>query len=553
MKKFLLNALMLVAGSSAFAQLQVSTKSFDLESQNKHKGWKIIESGIDEQTQKTFIKFSQAVCDASNGINTITFKGVKWNIDQLNFDNDFNYINTENKNYSNTEEALKNGEIVFGKKYNVLMNNITNMVGGIAMPTGPIDNSFMFQNIITGTAGMTGFKLAVSKIGLKLNASVGKTGGGFCSEDATVYKVSAVDMKEAKGQMWIPMFNHPLPNQGNVLFNTANVNTEGKTHNVFRKFDENGTILKEKALTFDYQCLVYGKEIEIAPGKYDYVFLTRTIDYKKSPLKVAPANQYEYIRVDGDTYETKEQLVFTAPNSQWLVSQVVEKDGAVYLFGEAGKANNIHADFTVPKASDYPNVQIAKIEAGKLVYVKCITPKDIQSALVNVNGESVKADFCFKVTDLQMAVVNGKFIYSGQIYINGLRENALINAIFDEKGNLDKYVVKEAEYSKGYFTFSKDKNTMYWVIQDVTEYNKWDKKFGTVTPKDSKQIITAPSVITYDMVAKSAKYESLKNENWGLKFSDTFLLDNDDKILMIGANITKKAKESEVVFVTIKK
>ena len=59
------------------------------------------------------------------------------------------------------------------------------------------------------------------------------------------------------------------------------------------------------------------------------------------------------------------------------------------MFGEAGKANNIHADFTVPKASDYPNVQIAKIEAGKLVYVKCITPKDIQSALVNVNGEII--------------------------------------------------------------------------------------------------------------------------------------------------------------------
>ncbi|WP_304068415.1 hypothetical protein [Pedobacter glucosidilyticus] len=554
MKKLLLIALMVVAGSSAFAQLKVSTKSLDLESQNKHKGWKIIDAGVDEQSQKTYIKFSQAVCDASSGFNTITFKGVKWNIDKLNFDSDFNYINTEKNNYSNTEEALKNNEIVLGRKYQVLMNNITNLAGGIAMPSGPIDNSYMFQNIISGTSGLTGFKLGVSYIGLKLNAEVGKTGGGFCSENATVYKVSATDVKEAKGQLWIPMFNHPVPNEGNVLFNTGNVNPDPtKTHNVFRKYNAEAQILKEKVFTFDYQCLVYGKEIEIAPGKFDYVFLTRPINYKKSPGKLVPANQYEYIRVDGITYETKEQLTITAPNSQWNITQVLEKNGAVYLFGEAGKAHNIYADFTVPKAEDYPNVQIAKIEGGKLAYVKCITQQNIQAALVNVNGEKVKPELCFRVTDLQMDVINGKFIYSGQIYIGAQRENALINAIFNQNGDLEKYIVKEADYSKGYFTFSKDKNTMYWIIQDVTEYNKWDKKAGTITPKESKQVITAPSVIIYDMASKNIKYESLKNESWGLKFNDTILLDHDDKVLLLGANITKKAKESEVVFVTIQK
>lgn len=549
MKKLVLNALLLLAGSTAFSQLQVSTKSFDLESQNKHKGWKIIDAGIDEQSQKTYLKFASASCDIDKSVGastvTTTFNGLKWSIDKLYFDKDFNYLNTEEKKYDTSKEAILNGEVIYKKKFNVISGEP--LFTALAMPTGQIDNSYMFTNIVTGVAGMTGFKVGISKIGIKVGGNASKYGPDGCFENAAAFKISVTDAKEAKGQLWIPMFGHPIPNGGHVLFNTGYVNPDlTKTHNVFRKYDENANIIKEKALTFDYQCLVYGKEIEQAPGKFDYIFVTRTINYKKSTGKVAPANQYEYIRIDGTTFDTKHQFTFTAPNSQWTISQVFEKDGAVYLSGSAGKTATTYVDFSIPKASDYPNFQIAKIENGKLVYAKSFTPENIVAALINVNGEKAKSDLNFSMVDLQMDAVNGKFIYSG-------RNENLKTAIFSESGDLEAFIVKEAEYSKGYFTFSKDKKTMFLIVQDVVEYNRWDKKTGTITAKEAKQLLTAPSVITYDIAGKTAKYESLKNDNWGLQFNNPVLLDNDDKILLVGGNITKKAKESEVVFVTIKK
>jgi hypothetical protein len=549
MKRILLNALLLLAGSTAFAQLQVSTKSFDLESQNKHKGWVIIDAGIDEKSQKTYLKFASPSCDIetsrSGSMITTTFKGLIWNIDKLYFDKDFNYINTVEKKYDTSEDAILNGEIIYKKKFNVISGEP--LFTALAMPTGKVDYSYMFTKIVTGVAGITGFKVGVSKIGIKVGGSLKKYGADECFENPAAFKISVTDAKEAKGQLWIPTFNHPIPNGGHVLFNTGYVNPDlTKTHNVFRKYDENADIIKEKVLTFDYQCLVYGKEIEQAPGKFDYVFLTRTINYKKSTGKVAPANQYEYIRIDGTTFDTKEQITFTAPNSQWTINQVFEKDGAVYLSGTAGKTATTYLDFSIPKPSDFPNFQIAKIENGKLVYAKSFTPENIETALMNVNGEKTKSDLNFNMYDLQMDAVNGKFIYSGRF------EN-LKTAVFSETGDLEAFIVKEAEYSKGYFTFTKDKKTMYLIVQDVTEYNKWDKKTGTITAKESKQLLTAPSIITYDLASKNIKYESLKNDNWGLQFNEPIVLDNDDKILLVGGNITKKAKESEVVFVSIKK
>lgn len=63
MKRILLNALLLLAGSTAFAQLQVSTNSLDLEKVNKVKGWQFGEAGFDSSTGGVFIKFKQNIPD----------------------------------------------------------------------------------------------------------------------------------------------------------------------------------------------------------------------------------------------------------------------------------------------------------------------------------------------------------------------------------------------------------------------------------------------------------------------------------------------------------
>lgn len=535
------------------AQVQVTSKNFDLESQNKHKNWQFGEAGIDPQTGSVFIKMKQPECNKTEGFWSTTYRGLRWHIDKLVFDKDFNYVETKSATYENSGEAILNNENIYGKKYKAIAEGsnspaIAKVIASAStpMPKGPIDNSFMFTTIVTGNATMTGFKLASSFISTQQSLTNSKYGGDICSEYAVVVKKTSEDAKEEKGQRWIPMFSNPVPNGGNILFNTSGVNKEEKQHYIFRKYDENTTILKEQTFTFDYQCLMFAKEIEKAPGVFDYVFVTIPIKYKKSKLPTVPANSYEYFYIDGSTYEIKERLTIVAPNSQWLISQVYAKDGAVYLCGESGKTATTYADFAVPNPKNYPNFQLAKIENGKLVYVKNVTPENITASLVNVNGEKTKSDLNFKVHAPQMDAVNGKFIFGG-------RYENVKNAVFNENGDLEAFIVKNAKFSENYFTFSKDKKTMYCLVQNVLDYNKWDSKTGVITPKKAREVITSLSIVSYNLENKTVKYEDFKNENWGVKFSNQILMDDDNQLLLLGTNITKKAKDSELVFITIKK
>jgi hypothetical protein len=49
------------------------------------------------------------------------------------------------------------------------------------------------------------------------------------------------------------------------------------------------------------------------------------------------------------------------------------------------------------------------------------------------------------------------------------------------------------------------------------------------------------------------KFQILENDEWAVNYKNPILMDNDNTILMLGNKITKKAKESEIIFITIKK
>ncbi|MFY8003307.1 MAG: hypothetical protein ACOVNR_00620, partial [Chitinophagaceae bacterium] len=293
--------------------------------------------------------------------------------------------------------------------------------------------------------------------------------------------------------------------------------------------------------------------IELAPGKFDYVLVTLPINYKKSELPVNPANQYEYFRIDGTSFEIKEHFSITAPKSQWRINQVFEKNGELYLIGDAGKSNDVYQDFSIPKASDFPNFQIAKIANSQLSYVNAFGENDIKANLLTVSGEKVKPEMHFKAIDIQMDVANGKFIYSGQQTDDGQRAECMLNAVFSADGQLEAFIAKKTEFSMGNLVFSKDKNTMHWLLNDVTEYNKWDSKTGVITAKESKQVLTALSVISYNLSNKTMQYQTMQNEDWGVQYKNPVLFDNDNEVLLLGGKLTRKAKESEVVFITLKK
>jgi hypothetical protein len=565
-KHTLTAALLLAATSFTQAQLQVSTKIFDLETAKLEKSVNIIDAGVDKASQKIFVKFATPVCDASKKssvsfspgtITTTTttyFKGLDWTINTLNFDKDFTFQNTEEKKYTSTKEAILNNEKVFGKKFMPISGDgLGTMLGGIAAPTAPVDYSYMFTKIVSGIAGIGGFKIGASFIGLSVNGNVSKTRGTSCNELPTIYKYDNIPAKEEKGQRWIPMFNQPIPNGGHILFNTSGVNKENKQHFVFRKYDEFAQVVKDKAFTFDYQCIPYMGSIDLGQGKFDYVLVTLPIDYKKSDLKVNPANQYEYFRIDGTTFEVKEQFSITAPLSQWKINQVVEKNGVIYLIGDAGKAADVHQDFSIPKPSDFPNFQVAKIVNGKLAHISAYKADDFKAALVTTQGEKFKGEFNCKAGDVQIEVVNHKLVYSGYQTDNGQRGDAMITAVFGNDGKLEAFVSKNEEYAKANMVFSNDGKKMYWLIQDYTEYNKTDKKINYIYPKEAKKVLTALSVVTYNIDAKTATYQTFKNEEWGIENSNNILYDNEQEVLLLGSRLTKKAKESELVFISIKK
>ncbi len=556
MKKTIITAVFGLSFLALNAQVEVSTKSFDLESQNKHKNWQIGYTSIDSKTNNISVNMQQANCDKTVGWGEITFRGTAWNIDKLIFDTDFNYLETKSAKYKNTSEALLNNENVFGKKYKVVAHGskslaIAEVMASTTtpMPKGLIDNSFMFTTIVTSNSTMTGFKLASAHIGLEMQYGVGKQGGSYCSEYPAAFKKTSEDAKEEKGQRWIPMFSNPVPNGGNVLFNTSGVLKEEKGYWVFRKYDENTSILKEKTFTFDYQCIMYGKEIETAPGEFDYVFVTWPIDYKKSKMPTAPANSYEYFYVDGTTYEIKENVKIVAPNSEWIITDVIRDNGSTYLVGGCGEKNSIYTDISPLKANIkvYENLQVAKITNGKLVYVSSNMNKDLKGSVKTTDGLNVNAKVNFSMLNTSLKVANGKLIYAGKW---ATTHQAFV---IDDKGKIETVLsTTESTNSRSQLSFSKDGKKMFWLLEDLEVFNKVSK--GMIYPKKSRELVSGLSIVSYDLESnKILKYQDLKNDEWAVNYYNPILLDNENTIIMLGSKLTKKAKESEIVFVKIKK
>lgn len=541
----------------AQAQVEVTAKGFELESVKKHKGWNIIEAGRDANTGKVYVKFAQSVCDQTNNAwtGTRTFRGLKWDIDKLIFDDQFNFEGNALTNYKSSEEAVLNNEYVFGKTYMPMPVNIGKSMwqGGAAL-TRPINNAFMFKNVVTGTAGITGFKVNVSTIGCQPLVRDTKYNGTMCGETSVIENMGSTDAKEEKGQRWIPMYNNPVPDGGNILFNTSGVGPEDKQHYVFRKYNENAGVIKELSLTFDYQCLPTVKEIEKAPGMFDYIIVMTPINYKKSKITVAPANQYEYIRIDGETFSITEQFKFTAPNSQWIITELVEFDGAVYVYGIAGAKNNIYKDFALPKWKEYTTLQLAKVANGKVQYVTNISEQTAQGMLTVVPGIKGSAKASFHNVNTNLKVVNGKLFVAAQNNFAG-KHGPLVTMVFDQNGNLENYLAKpEKIVARGSLHFSADGKTAYWIMQDLGMYNSFDSKTGVLSAKKVKFLANAMAVVKYDVDNKQAStLQSFVNEEWALDYNNTQLYETPNEVVLMGKKLTKKAKESEIVFVKMKK
>lgn len=575
MKKNLLFIAACVTQQVLYAQVEVSTKSFELESINKHKGWGIIDAGRDPVSNNIYIKFAQSICDETKSIwtGTRTYRGLEWNIDKVLFDQQFNLQGNELIKYRSSEEAILNNEYVFGKTYMPMPVNLGKSFtqGGASLPRG-INNSFLFKQVVSGTAGITGFKINVSAIGCQPVVRDTKTQGTLCGETTVVENLGSTDAKEEKGQRWIPIYNNPVPDGGNILFSTVGVNPDpNKGHFVFRKYDKNAAVEKELALSFDYQCILSVKELELSPGTFDYIIMVHPLLYKKSKQPTTQPLNYEYIRVNGATFEVKERIAFTSVYTRWMVEYAVEQDGALYLAGQCTASKENYNSFDMWDIKDYDGFQVMKIAGGKVAYVTGVNEAAAQAVLKTVPGTKGKPviSFVFKhplvhnnpnAFTIETKVVNGVLFVSAQNLSGygskGPERGAMVTMVFGQTGALQAYLVKPEEtFAKSNIFFSADGNTLFWAIQDLDSYNTiFDAGNGGLLPKKFKQTTAALGVVKYD-VAKNelGNWQDLKNEEWGVVYEQPVLFDSPSEIVFLGRKLTKKAKESEVVFIQLKK
>jgi hypothetical protein len=550
MKKTALFFMMLTATLLSNAQVEVTTKSFDLESVDKHKKWQFRGAGIDTKTGKTYINFIQPECLASSTSDAsyvyTTYHGFKYNVDKLIFDDGFNYLESQKNNYASTKEAIENGIPIFGRKFYAF-----------ADPFFPyqIDNSYMFQSVVT--YGFTKNKDVISSyMGLKVNG---------CGEAPKRFELSSGANRTSKNQTWYPQFSYPIPNGGNILYNTVGVGAENKQHYVFRKFDKDLNISAEQTFSFDYACLLTAKVIEKGSGEFDFVFIATPIEAKKSKLKQNPANSYEYFYVDGSSYEIKEHVAFTAPSSRWLVEKVTKDKNATYVVGSCGENNNSYSDVKGATEEDFKNLQAAKFEDGKLVYINKVSNADLLKALKVSKEFEGNSKVSLRMVGTTLDVINNKLVYQGGFVqggnsgwsvmgqaLNGYKYLGVQTFVINENGNIDAVLSIKGEQTNAKVSFPENKKKFYLFLTDQEKYNKF--KDGMIYASKSRFLVNSLSVITYDFDSKSiAKYQNLENEEWAVSHIDPILMENEDRILMLGYKLTKKAKDSEVVFISIKK
>lgn len=570
--KYLLTTLSILIAATAFGQLEMKTTTFDLEAAGLNVGWKILDGGT--QDGKIFITYGKANCNMSKDKDfwstTYTYKGLAWDFNKVLFSPDLQYQNTEKKQFDNTKSALSYAP-VFGKYFypTPTASVGSSLLKGTGGLTGrPFTADYIGQKVVAADIAITGFKIAVSRIDTDIQTFTDpKTGRPleYCNESPVYALLSSESAKEEKGQRWIAQFSDPVINGGNILFATSGVyNEPGKAHYVFRSYETSGSIKKELIFTTDYYAMVSGNAITLADGSRDYIVTIRTVDYtdKKAPLGSKDATFMEYLRIDGKTLELKERIAFNSKTSAWLIEEVLEKDGAVYLMGPAG-GNTDKAGFTIYRNSkDLTNFQITKFKGGKLEYVTSTGADEFEAksqVMPGTKGKGVGNVILLpSLQDREYEIVNGRVMISAQQmtvdkYGFASSQDNMVLWSFDTKGQLiAQYVKPESSPCQSDLIFNKDGSKAYWALYDYDVWNKVDLAF--TEPKDYKFIAPQLQIATIDnSTNKIESFQVFGEEEYALAFKNELLFVSDTHVGFNGRSLSKKAKDSDLVLITFKK
>jgi hypothetical protein len=591
---------LLFAALWAQAQFDVTTKSFDLEQIDRHKGWRFYSgSGTGDGYR---LKLGKSACDGQLGGGSFTYSGVAWDFEELYFDRELTYQRKEEKHFGSTLEALAY-EPVWGRKFVPMPD--ASFTGGSTF-SEPMTGDMMGKTLVTGAntgvLGMGGIGVGTAKIyskvtGVVNQANSGQVMGTGCSELPQVSSGGSVQLKSGKGEVWIMVKAVPGVERGVVFANAAgSYQDKERLHYVLREYNGKLEMTRSIQLDFTYNNVAQMAVLDLGNGKRDFIIVMQTSNkYTQKGMGEKAPDFAEVIHIDGETLEEKYRFETTLPYTRWMVRDaLLGPDGSIYLVGPAGKDNKTYMPMiggfctfndanlggqhvqNVPK--QIPNYQIMRIKNGKQMSIKGTSIEEATTKLKVLSGikskGSLKPSFNVRTSNnflvfdperisrenIKYYFKNDRLILAMQPYHDlspsGVSDHASLSlAIFDTDGGLLSFVIKpEAGYATSDELFSKDGKTLYWACYELEGLNK-KVLDGHYTPAKVAGMVAANlHLAKVDLTTGNAgTVEWLGAEEWGVNAQQPILAESDEDIVFFCKSVGKKAKDSELTIVRVKK
>jgi len=585
-KSFIYIPMMLVTHLIYAQNFQVTTNTFDLEKINRHKDWRIY-SGFLDKNGNYVIKLGKPSCNvsASSGgsIGSVkyTYYGIAYDFEELQFDPSLNYVSKTEKHFPTTIATLTY-EPVLGRKF--FPFNHQNLI------KRPLTPEYIGRRTIVPVIELTGFKIGLYGVIGKAVAPGQNFLGGVnyysCGEKLWFEQISDKKTKENKGERWYPVTYYPIPGGGVIIYSTSGVLPEtDKAVYIAKKYDENLNEIARVELPFDFKCVVHILPIEKKDSIGDFAVIAQSDDGKYTlGKKVVEPTKGELLILDGNTLQIKNRSTFKLEFTRWYPENVVVNDkGNIFIYGTCSNGSKEYAgkqgilpinkgQLSNPNLEnmpdDQPNFQLMMTDpSGNVKYVKGINSKDAVAVSKIIGGIEKKAknnvilntydfnkDYFF--TDKYLILAGQQFLGRGK---SGADKGNLFLAFFDlSNGNLVHYFIKpEDTYATYDVIFNKDRSVLYWATYDLETLNKLLDEQGNIEAKKIKSMIAGCLHLAKINISsgQASDFEWLGKDQWAVNYDAPVVVKDDasDVIVFQGRTLSKKAKDSELVLIKVKK
>jgi hypothetical protein len=546
MKRNILTVLGILSISSnlIFSQSKVEVQTIELVANGKGKTSKIVEANFDPETKQSKLTFVNTQCDGSGDYDEIRYK-----FEHLTFDENFNFKSLE-------EEKINGlGNVIF--KYPVL----------------GVNQEFKSLYDYTFGANKDGGWMSQYEFVVK-----GDKRAEFCAQ-TLVAKKTGLDIRFTNGN---GLFKN-VTSDG-VLAISQNSTVENNI--VVQHFNHQGALKNESSFSIDYGFALKGLVLKNEKGGEDIVLIIQpTAKYNKYGIKVDKVKsnplEFEYIRIDGNSLKVKDRATFNAISTQWIPEYLLEKNGAVYVFGQASekvKMNEYHfGGIMTTEGSSFQNYvrvdellnyQIIKVKNNAVEYVTSLSPKDMAGVEKIIDGAKGKNNASGYFRKQEIKIVDDKVYITGQNTKPGSKgdeRSQEFMMMIDEKGKLTNlFYVPKSNYANSNMFFSSDKKAMYWAIYDYSKYDMVAVKFnptqlgvnGAVVGGDDhffdqkRKIDEGPElqIVKIDLTNKTAGQLEVFGKNEYTLFDETpVLYSNDKEVVFIGVAGSIKERQSKII------